>query len=313
MNRVIGALVLLFAVCGVEAQNPWRPSTGHIQVPIWPGRIPDARPAAGRENAKSTGVNELVAGKPYLWVEDVSIPTMTVYSPTGKNSGATVIVFPGGGYEGLAIDIEGTEVCDWLVSHAVTCVLLKYRVPAPRSAPYWGAYPQSSMALEDAQRTISLVRARSSDLKIDSHKIGVLGFSAGGHLAVATSVHFGKRLYPDVDAADQQSCRPDFAIALYPGHLSTQAGTLNLVSDIATRITSQVPPTFLLQNENDSVDSIWDALSYYAALVKAKVPVEFHTYAEGGHAFGLRKTKYPATSWPQLVEVWLHTIRMIPN
>lgn len=236
---------------------------------------------------------------------------MTLYPAQGKNTGAAVIVFPGGGYEILSMDLEGSEVCDWFVPKGVTCVLLKYRVPAPRSAPYWGAYPQSPMALEDAQRTISLVRSRAAEWNINPHKIGVLGFSAGGHLAVATSVHFDKRLYAPVDAADKQSCRPDFAVALYPGHLSARKGIIDLTPDIASRITALTPPTFLLQNENDNVDSIWDALSYYAALLQAKVPVEFHSYAEGGHAFGLRQTKYPATAWPQLVHTWLFTIGMI--
>jgi acetyl esterase/lipase len=262
---------------------------------------------------QSTGTRSLVAGKPWLAVERVALPTMTVYSPSGKNTGAAMIVFPGGGYDILAIDLEGTEACDWLVAKGVTCVLLKYRVPAPRSAPDWGAYPQSAMALEDAQRTISLVRSRAVEWHIDQHKIGVLGFSAGGHLVAATSVHFDKRIYNAVDTADNESCRPDFAVALYPGHLSRKEGTLHLNPDIANRITDQTPPTFLLQNENDDSDTIWDSVSYYAALIKAHVPVEFHSYAEGGHAFGLRRTKYPATTWPSLVETWLHTIGMITD
>jgi acetyl esterase/lipase len=262
---------------------------------------------------QSAGTGSLVAGKPWLAVERVSQPTMTVYSAQGKNTGAAVIVFPGGGYEILAIDLEGTEACDWLVSRGITCVLLKYRVPASRSAPYWGAYPQSPIALEDAQTTIGLVRFHAAEWHIDPHKIGVLGFSAGGHLVAATSVHFDKRLYPEIDAADQQSCRPDFAVAIYPGHLSMKAGSAELNPDIAAHITAQTPPTFLLQNENDNVDSIWDSLAYYAGLKKAGVPVEFHSYAEGGHAFGLRRTKYPATAWPQLVETWLGTIGIIPE
>jgi acetyl esterase/lipase len=252
-----------------------------------------------------------VAGKPWLSVEDVSRPTLTVYHPQGKNTGVTVMVFPGGGFSVLAIDLEGTEVCDWLTSNGITCVLLKYRVPNPRSAPYWGAYPGSPMSLEDAQRAMGLVRLHAREWKIDPRKVGVLGFSAGGHLVAAMSVHFDKRVYNRVDAADDESCRPDFAVALYPGHLGFKRGTLELNPDIARNISARTPPTFLLQNENDNVDSIWDALSYDAALIKAGVPVEFHSYAAGGHAFGLRATKYPATRWPQLVEVWLHTIGMI--
>ncbi len=310
--RVVAAL-MLFTALVLPAQTTWQPSPGHAQIAIWPGAVPDARPMTGPETVKTTGADELVAGRPWTYIENVAQPTMTVYAPQGKNTGAAVIVFPGGGYEILAIDLEGTEVCDWLVSKGVTCVLLKYRVPAPRSDPYWGAYPQSPIALEDAQRTISLLRSRAAEWHIDPHRIGVLGFSAGGHLAVAASVHFNKRLYVPVDAADKQSCRPDFAVALYPGHLSRHAGTLALNPDIAGRITAETPPTFLLQNEDDHVDTIWDAVSYYAALLNAKVPVEFHSYAEGGHAFGLRRTKYPATAWPNLVETWLHTIGVISN
>jgi acetyl esterase/lipase len=224
-----------------------------------------------------------------------------------------VVVFPGGGYQELAIDLEGTEACDWLTNNGVTCVLLKYRVPLPRSRPYWGAYPESPMALEDAQRTMGLVRAHAKQWNVNPHKVGVLGFSAGGHLVAALSVHFDKRIYTLIDAADNESCRPDFAVALYPGHLSFRQGTLDLNPDIAKNVNARTPPTFLLQNENDDVDSVWDALSYEAALIKAKVPVEFHSYAEGGHAFGLRQTKYPATGWPNLVEVWLHTIGILAS
>jgi acetyl esterase/lipase len=246
-------------------------------------------------------------------VERVSVPTMTLYQPQRQNTGVAIIVFPGGGYEVLAIDLEGTEVCDWLVAKGITCVLLKYRVPAPRSAPNWGAYPQSPMALEDAQRTISLVRFHANQWHIDPHKIGVLGFSAGGHLVAATSVHFDKRLYPNVDRADEVSCRPDFAVALYPGHLSAGLRTLKLNPDIASRITARTPPTFLLQNEDDPVDSVWNSLSYYAALKQHGIPVEFHSYARGGHGFGLRNTDFAATEWPHLVERWLVTIGMLSD
>jgi len=264
---------------------------------------------------------------------------MTVYSPTGKNTGAAVVVFPGGGYEDLAIDLEGTEVCDWLTSKGITCVLLKYRVPGeemyPKSAPYpkSGPYPRSPMALEDAQRTVGLVRFHAAEWHIDPHKIGVLGFSAGGHLVAAMSTEFKTRLYAGVDAADKESCRPDFAVALYPGHLSMAAaewdaeqgprksvvrhsghpstGPKPFALNPDIHVTSQTPPTFLVQAENDPVDDVENSLAYYAALKKTKVPVEMHLYAQGGHAFGLRRTKFPITAWPQLVETWLGTIGMI--
>jgi acetyl esterase/lipase len=312
MKPLIFALCVVFAFCGLSAQTPvWQPSPGHTQIPIWPGAAPDARPVTGPEVAKSSGKDDLVAGMQVVEVDNVSRPTMTVYSPTGKNTGAAVVVFPGGGYQILAIDLEGTEACDWLTSKGITCVLLKYRVPAPRSAPYWGAYPQSPIALEDAQRTVGLVRFHAAEWHIDPHKIGVLGFSAGGHLVAAMSTHFEKRLYLPVDAADKESCRPDFAVAIYPGHLSLAKNSFALNPDIRTHITSQTPPTFLLQDEDDHVDRVEDSLSYYAALKKAGVPVEMHLYAQGGHAFGLRRTKFPVTAWPQLVETWLQTIGMI--
>jgi acetyl esterase/lipase len=334
MKPLLFALCVVFALRGLSAQQTtWQPSPGHTQVPIWPGAAPDPQPVAGPEVAKSSGKDDLVAGRQVVEVDNVSRPTMTVYSPKGKNTGAAVIVFPGGGYQILAIDLEGTEVCDWLTPQGITCVLLKYRVTDVGEYPKSGPYPESPMALEDAQRTMGLVRFHAAQWHIDPHKIGVLGFSAGGHLSAAMSTHFEKRLYPAVDAADKESCRPDFAVALYPGHLSITAAewdarqgarkfvvphpghlpvadsSFELNPDI--HVTSRTPPTFLLQAEDDHVDNVNDSLAYYAALKKAGVPVEMHLYAQGGHAFGLRRTKFAITEWPQLVETWLRTIGMI--
>jgi len=311
MKPLLFAVCVVFAFGGLNAQTTvWQPSPGQTQVPIWPGAVPDAVPVAGPEDT-GTVKDPLVAGRPWVQVGKVSKPTMTVYSPKGKNTGAAVVVFPGGGYWTLAIDLEGTEVCDWLTSRGITCVLLKYRVPGEGLFPRSGPYPKSPMALEDAQRTLGLVRFHAAEWHVDPHKIGVLGFSAGGHLVAAMSTHFKQRLYPAVDAADQESCRPDFAVAIYPGHLSLVANSLRLNPDI--HVTRQTPPTFLLQNEDDPVDRVEHSLSYYAALKKAGVRVEMHLYAQGGHAFGLRRTKLPVTGWPQLVETWLGTIGMIPG
>jgi acetyl esterase/lipase len=167
------------------------------------------------------------------------------------------------------------------------------------------------MALQDAQRTVGLVRFHAAEYHIDPHKIGVLGFSAGGHLSAAISTHFDKRLYPPVDAADKESCRPDFAVALYPGHLWIDDKKFELNPDVP--VTRRTPPTFLLQAENDPVDNINHSLVYYMALKNAGVPVEMHLYAQGGHAFGLRPTRFPITRWPRLVETWLRTIGTIPE
>ena len=254
---------------------------------------------------------ELVAGKPWVSEERVSVPTMTVFPPIGKNTGAAVIVFPGGGYQVLAMDLEGTEVCDWLNSRGVTCVLLKYRVPGSSKFPKSGGYPRASQALDDAQRTISLTRQHAADWHIDPTRIGVIGFSAGGHLVAATSVHFDKRVYARVDATDDVSCRPDFAIAIYPGHLMVAENSIALQPDIRDHISKRTPPTFLLQNEDDTVDGVEQSLSYYMGLKKAGVPVEMHLYAQGGHAFGLRRINLPATAWPNLVDKWLVTIGIL--
>lgn len=279
----------------------WEPPNGHVQIPLWPGIPPSASRSIRREFL-SIETRALVAGKPWIYESNVSRPTLTVFAPRVGN-GVAIVVFPGGGYEILAMDLEGTEVCDWLVTRGITCILLKYRVPAPRSAPNWGAYPQSAMALDDAQRALGLVRYNASHWHIDPHKVGVLGFSAGGHLVAAISTHFQRRLYAAVDAADKQSCRPDFAIAVYPGHLVADEHTLKL--NPAVPVTRLTPPTFLLQAEDDNVDSVDDSLAYYIALKNAGVPVEMHLYAHGGHAFGLRRTSEPITHWPTLVDKWL--------
>jgi acetyl esterase/lipase len=166
------------------------------------------------------------------------------------------------------------------------------------------------MPLEDAQRTIGVVRFHAAEWHIDPHKIGVLGFSAGGHLVAMVSTHFDRRVYPAVDAADQESCRPDFAVAVYPGHLfDYDKGELN--SDL--HITRDTPPTFLLHAENDNVDGVSNSLTYYEALKNAGVPTELHLYAEGRHAFGLRRTQLPITAWPRLVETWLETIGILSH
>ena len=292
----------------------WQPSPGHSQVAIWPGTPPDAAAVvpAGPETVW-TDSSELIGGKPVVGVKNVTRPTMTVYSPSGKNTGAAVVVFPGGGYIELAIDLEGTEVCDWLTSKGITCVLLKYRVPD--SGPAWhddchcNIHPKAPTALEDAQRTVGLVRFHAAEWGVDPHKIGVLGFSAGGHLVADVSTHFDKRAYAAVDAADEVSCRPDFAVAIYPGHMlenTTKEWELNPLIPV----TRETPPTFLVQAEDDHVDGVNQSLVYYIALKNAGVPVEMHLYAQGGHAFGLRRTKQPITAWPELVEKWLRTIGM---
>lgn len=289
----------------------WQSSPGHVQVPIWPGAVPDAIPDPRPESADPGG-----------GVTNVSRPTMTVYAARGRNTGVAVVVFPGGGYTTLAMGGEGTEVCDWLTSRGITCVLLKYRVPG--SGPWWDkenhrrVYPKVETALQDAQRTLGLMRLNAAQWQVDPLRVGVIGFSAGGHLVAAVSTHFAQRTYPPVDAADKLSCRPDFAIALYPGHLWTHEDEDRATRDEADlrmrpdiRVRADTPPTFLLQAEDDFVDGVEQSLAYYVALQKAGVPTEMHLYAQGGHAFGVRPSKLPIAQWPRLVEAWLGTIGMV--
>ena len=289
----------------------WRPPAGTEQVPIWPNAVPDMDGVSQPpERIELTKAPDLVAGRPFTAIYDVTSPTMTVYPATGQNTGASMVVFPGGGFQLLAIDLEGTEICDWMTARGITCVLLKYRVP--KSNDYWDkdcdchVTPKAPRALQDAQRTIRLVRARAKEFKLDPHKIGVIGFSAGGYLVAQTSNIFNP-VYKPVDAADKLSSRPDFAIALYPGHLCRYGHTLN--SDI--HVTKQTPPTFLLQAWNDPVDDVCNSTLYARALDDAGVPTEVHLFAKGRHGFGLRRTEHSITAWPLLVENWLKDIGIL--
>ena len=297
-------LFLAAVVISVFAQKPaWQPAPGHITIDIWPREAPGAQPNPGPEVNTTTAKDNLIAGKPVIRLGNVSTPTITLYTPSGKNTGAAVVVFPGGSYHILAIDLEGTEVCDWLNSIGVTCVLLKYRVPDS------GPYPKSAAALQDAQRALGIVRLHAAEWHIDPHRIGVLGFSAGAHLAAALSTHFDQRLYAPIDAADQPSCRPDFAVIIYPGYL--RVAEQNFAPNPDIHVIDKTPPSFILQAEDDPVH-VENSTVYFSALKNAKVPAEMHIYAEGGHGYGLRRTDLPITTWPKLVETWLHTIKILP-
>lgn len=293
-----------------QQRAPWRPGEGLTQIPLWPTDLAIARPVlTGPETASVGGGG--VAGRPVTMIENVERPTMTVFPAKGANTGAAVLVFPGGGYRALAIDLEGTEVCDWLTAEGITCVVLKYRVPG--SGHYWNEacrchkIPTTPMALQDAQRAMTLLRHRAGEYGIDPKKIGVLGFSAGGHLVTAVS-NAETLSYAPVDAADQESSRPNFGVALYPGHLWSGTGMglypFNPISKTA-------PPTFIVQAQDDPVDDVRNSIVYFLALREAGVPVEMHIYAHGGHAFALRPTAQPITHWPAMVETWLHTIGVL--
>ena len=286
------------------AQKPaWEPAPGLATLALWPRGAPGGQTNPGTEIDTSTAQDNLVAGKPIIRLGNVSMPTLTLYPAKGNNTGAAVVVFPGGGYRILAIDLEGSEVCDWLNSAGINCVLVKYRVPDS------GPYPKSAAALQDAQRSLGIVRSHAAEWHVDPHRVGVLGFSAGAHLSAALSTHFDQRLYEPVDAADQIACRPDFAVIVYPGYLAVAEQAFAANSDI--HVTDRTPPSFILQAEDDPVH-VENATVYFQALKNAHVQAEMHIYANGGHGYGLRRTELPITAWPRLVETWLHTIHILP-
>lgn len=275
----------------------------------------------------STPDFELIKGKEYYkagMVYNVSRPTITIYKPTENNTGAAIIVFPGGGYNKVAIELEGSEICEWLAANGITGILLKYRVPA--SGHHYdkdcdcGKDPIKPLALQDAQRTVSLVRLNAKKWNIDSNKIGVMGFSAGGHLVADVSTNYRTKAYEHTDETDKISSKPNFGIVFFPGHMIVHTDRpygLNRTLPVD----SSTPPTFILQAGNDPIDTIQNSLVYYMALKKANVHAEYHVYAEGGHAFGLNRTaldnpdwdKLPIADWEALVLRWLQTIKIIPG
>lgn len=289
----------------------WQPPPGLKQIPLWPGNPPHSEGVRLPPERSETGTNpKRFAGRPVTGVYDVSTPTMTVFPSRMRGRGAAVLVFPGGGFQQLAIDLEGTEACDWMTNRGVTCILVKYRVPDSNhhydKACDCGVIPPHMTALEDAQRAIKLVRSRAAALGIDPNRIGVLGFSAGGYLVAQTS-NILASAYPAVDKIDSVSSRPDFAVALYPGHLCRPGSAL----DPGIRVTKRTPPTFLLQAWDDPTDEICNSTVYARALDAAGVASEVHLFAKGGHAFGLRPTGHAVDVWPSLLERWLKDLALV--
>ncbi|QHN04876.1 alpha/beta hydrolase [Granulicella sp. WH15] len=267
---------------------------------LWPNGNPEPTKVVGPEIDPSTDANRIVSGKVAIRVTNVSKPSLTVFAPpAGKGNGAAALVFPGGSYIRLSWNVEGTEVCDWLNSIGMTCILVKYRVPED------GHYPANVEDLEDAQQAMRLTRAHAAEWHIDPKRIGAIGFSAGAHLAAALSTHpdfQGKNVPPStIDA------RPNFQMIIYPGWLSAKNGKV----DPSLAIPPELPPTFLVQAENDYTAHVENVLIYFQALKDAKIPAELHVFTQGGHGFGLRPTDKPISRWPALAEDWLHTIHIL--
>lgn len=308
MRRTLFALLAVSSLIATASAQPlkdWHPAPGLTTLKLWPSGAPGPDTASGPEHELFGPPFHDMANKPVTRLADVTVPTITFYpAPREHNTHAAVVVFPGGAYEYLAIDLEGTEVCSWLNSIGVNCVLLKYRVPNT------GPYPKSAEALQDAQRAMGMVREHAQAWGIDTNRIGVIGFSAGGYLAAAISTHYRQRMYRPVDAADRLSCKPDFAMVIYPGYLALAEKHFEFNPGIP--VTSSVPPTFLVQAEDDPVH-VENVIEYFMKLKQAGVPAELHVYTHGGHGYGLRPTKLPITHWPKLADIWLHTIGVLGN
>lgn len=290
----------------------WQSTAGGTQIPLWPAQVDLAKPDTGDRPEETGNGSGLVGGRQWHWAASVSRPTMTIYRPKRRTNGTTIMVLPGGGFSVVATDLEGTEICDWVVRQGMTCAMLKYRTPqAWPSVDGKQQRPKVLLALEDAQRAMGLLRQGASRYGIDPHKIGVMGFSAGAYLAANMS-NTEERSYPPIDAADQLSPRPDFAIIAYTARmLDNSNGRNSLELQPWVKISAKAPPTLIIHAMNDPMDNIRQPLAYALALNDAGVPVDMRIYAKGGHAFGMRPTKDPVTTaWPAEVGAWLDGIGM---
>ena len=294
------ALAALLSASAIAQQQPI------AKMLLWPNGNPEPSTITAPEKDPTTDRDRMVFGKPVIRVTNVTKPDLAVYAPpAANNTGAAALVLPAGSYTRLNMDLDGTEVCDWLNSLGMTCVLVRYRVPEQQH------YPENTETLEDAQQAMRLTRTHATEWHIDPKKIGVIGFSAGAHLAVALSTH------PDFEnpaataasgfTAPLADARPNFQMVLYPGWLNGA----NMHAAPALTPDANVPPTFLVQAENDYAAHVENSLAYFLSLKDAHVPAEMHLYTLGGHDFGLRATQLPVGHWPQLAEEWLHSIHIL--
>lgn len=272
-------------------------------VKLWPATAPGDTAVLGEEKDMTKPGEGLVAGKRVIRLGNVSSPTLTVYpAPADRNTGAAVVICPGGGYSILAMDLEGTEVAEWLNSIGVSAVVVKYRVPARAGRA------RQDAPLQDAQRALGLTRHHAAEWGINPRRIGVMGFSAGAHLSAVLSCNNEARTYEAIDEADKASCRPDFVMLVYPAYLTLAKEGDKIAPEL--KITANTPPTFLLQTQDDGI-RVECSVFYYLALKQAKVPVEMHLYPTGGHGYGLRPTAKAVTTWPRQAEQWMRGLGML--
>jgi acetyl esterase/lipase len=300
MKRNAPSLSLVLGLClawpAIAADKPQ-------VVNLWPGKPPDETADMGAEtNRMSPRLDrkQVEVTEPTRMVTNVTRPTLTIYRPAKeKDTGTAVLICPGGGYWNLYWQLEGEEVAEWLNSLGVTGILLKYRVPRRPDEPKGEA---ARRPLQDAQRAVSLVRSKGKEWGIHPERIGMVGFSAGGHLAVATATSFPKRTYESIDAIDRVSCRPDFAIAVYSGYLKAKDKD-ELAPGL--RIPAETPPIFLAHGGADLISDPAHSVVFYTALKRAGIPAELHIYAGAAHDFGVRRSDHPCSAWTRSCADWL--------
>ena len=290
------AMWLIGSWASLGAQTP-------EQIELWPGKVPDEAGNIGPERTRmSPGLDKIQVEvtEPTRMITDVSKPTITIYRPPkDRNTGTGILICPGGGYWDLYWQLEGEEVATWVNSLGATGIILKYRVPRrldePKDLP-------ARRPLQDAQRAVSLVRSKAGELGIDPHAIGIVGFSAGGHLAIATATGFEQRKYPEIDDVDKVSCRPDFAVLVYPGYL--KARTKDELAP-GLEIPAGTPPVFLAHGGADIISPPEHSVLMYLALRRAGIPAELHVYANAAHDFGVRPSEHPCSNWTSSCAAWL--------
>jgi len=290
------------AWAALGAENP-------LVVQIWPGRPPDESGNIGPERFRMSPKldrKQVEVTEPTQMITGVTNPSITIYrAPKEKETGTAVLICPGGGYWNLYWQLEGEEVAAWLNSLGVTGIILKYRVPRRPDEP---EREPARRPVQDAQRAVSLVRSRAGEWGIDSKRIGMVGFSAGGHLAIATATSFEKRTYEPMDDVDKISCRPDFAIAVYSGYL--KAKDKDEIA-LGLRIPTGTPPIFLAHGGDDIISSPEQSVFMYLALKRAGVPAELHIYATAAHDFGVRKSEHPCSTWTDACGNWLRQQQLL--
>ena len=254
---------------------------------LWPGKVP------GELKEKQPPVIDASENDNILRFSEVTNPALEIFPPDQANkNGSAVIVCPGGGYQILAYDLEGTEIAAWLNKLGFTAFVLQYRIPDKKEG-----------ALQDVQRAVRIVRDNSKKWDIDPGKIGVMGFSAGGSLSARASTLFTNKTYSPVDKSDSLPCKPSFTMLIYPAYLD-QGPNLSLTPEL--KLNKEVSPVFIFQTEDDPYGN--SALVFAGALRNAKLPVELHMLTAGGHGYGLRSGKVAAETWPVLAEKWLKSV-----